>query len=221
MLTSSKHLQIDHLIHMSDEAAPLPTFEDLADTACDLLDCCRRRGLAVGPETKLIEIALEAQNCTRLEKLIGRVNAKPQDGSLGTSSASQGSAASGAIALHHDSIFEPDTSSMTSSVAEPHNAAIPAPYPAIRTTPEHYAVHASLATCRHILWNERTRGVQNQDHTFWWPWLMYHHLVQIPYHHLVRILMYHHLVQIPHHHLVQIPVVIASIPLYDNLPSTI
>ncbi len=148
MLTSSKRLRIDHLIHMSDEAAPLPTFDDLADTACDLLDRCRERGLTVGPETKLIEIAMEAQNCTRLEKLIARVKAKLQHGSVEASSASQGSAASVAIAPHHDSIYEPDTS----SVAEPrnrlqtHNAAIPAPYPAIRTTPEHYAEHASLAT---------------------------------------------------------------------------
>jgi hypothetical protein len=102
MLTSSKPLRIDHLIHMSDEAAPLPTFDDLADTACDLLDRCRERGLAVGPETKLIEIAMEAQNCTRLEQLISRVKAKLQNGSLGTSSASQGSAAYAAIAPHHE-----------------------------------------------------------------------------------------------------------------------
>jgi hypothetical protein len=109
-------------------AAPLPTFDDLADTACDVLDLCRNRGLAVGPETKLIEIAMEERNCTRLEKLIARVNAKLQDGSVGASSASQGSAASAAIAPH----YEPDTS----SVAEPQN----------RIQTHNAAEHASLAT---------------------------------------------------------------------------
>jgi hypothetical protein len=138
---------------MSDEAVPGPTRDDLMDTACDLLDLCRRSGLEVGPETKMIELAIEERNYTRLEKLIARVNAKLQDGSVGASSASQGSAASAAIARHS----EPDTS----SVAEPqnriqtHNAdllpfatypAIPAPCPAIWTNPEHYAEHASLAT---------------------------------------------------------------------------
>jgi hypothetical protein len=160
VLTSSKRLRIDHLIHISDEAAQLPTFDDLADTACDLLDLCRRSGLSgleVGPETKMIELAIEERNYTRLEKLIARINAKLQHGSVGASSAPQESAASAAIARHS----EPDTS----SVAEPqyriqtHNATllplatyptIPAPYPAIRTNPEHYAEHASLATAYHV-----------------------------------------------------------------------
>jgi hypothetical protein len=155
MLTSSKRLRIDHLILMSDESAPLPTRDDLMDNACDLLDLCRRSGLEVGPETEMIRLAIAEQNYTRLEKLIARVNTKIQDGSA---------AASAAIVRHS----EPDTS----SVAEPQNriqtqnAAIPAPYPAIRTTSKHYAEHASLAQCRHIMWNQRTRGVQNQDQTF-------------------------------------------------------
>ncbi len=138
MFTSSKRLQIDHLIHMSDEAAPLPTFDDLADSALDVLDLCRNMGLAVGPETKLIELAMEERNSTRLEKLIARVKAKLQNSRLDTSSASQGSAASAAIAPHHDSIYEHQNRIQT------HNAAIP--YPAMRTSPEHCAEHASLAT---------------------------------------------------------------------------
>ena len=141
MQTSCKRLRIDHLIHMSIEAAPQQSFDDLADTACDLLDLCRNSGLEVGPESKMIELAIGAQNYTRLEKLIARVNAKrsqPQHGSVDASTASHGSAA---YAARHS---EPDTS----SVAEPqfriqtHNATIPA----IRTTPEHYAERASLAS---------------------------------------------------------------------------
>ncbi len=64
MLTSSKRLRIDHLIHMSesDEAAPGPTRDDLMDTTCDLLDLCRSRGLEVGPETKMIELAIKERN---------------------------------------------------------------------------------------------------------------------------------------------------------------
>jgi hypothetical protein len=60
MQSSSKRLRIDHLIHMSDESAPLP-FDDLADNACDLLDLCHRSGLEVGPETKMIELAISMQ----------------------------------------------------------------------------------------------------------------------------------------------------------------
>ncbi len=96
MLTSNKRLRIDHLIHMSDEAAPPPTLDDLADTACDLLDLCRRRGLEVGPATKMIERAIAEGNSAaisaRLEKHIARVEARLQRsdaGSVGASSASQ------------------------------------------------------------------------------------------------------------------------------------
>ncbi len=74
MLSSNKRLRIDHLIHMSDEAAPGPTLHDLMDTACDLLDLCRRRAFEVGPKTKMIELAIVEQNYTRLEKHIARVN---------------------------------------------------------------------------------------------------------------------------------------------------
>ena len=114
-----KRLRIDHLIHLANEAAPIQTFDDLADTACDLLDLCRNSGLEVGPESKMIELAIGAQNYTRLEKLIARVNAKlsqPQHGSVDASTASHGSAA---YAARHS---EPDTS----SVAEPATVAEPA-----------------------------------------------------------------------------------------------
>ena len=165
MQTSCKRLRIDHLIHMSNEAAQLQSFDDLADAACDLLDLCRDSGLEVGPETKMIEFAIVERNYTRLEKLFARVNAKYsklQHGSVDASTASQGSAA---YAARHS---EPDTS----SVAEPqnriqtHNATIPA----IRTTPEHYAEHASLATFPavpeyHV--TPKNKRVQNQNQTFW------------------------------------------------------
>ncbi len=76
MQTTSKRLRIDHLIHMSNEAAPLQSFDNLEDAACDLLDLCRDSGLDVGPETRMIEFAIGERNYTRLEKLIARVNAK-------------------------------------------------------------------------------------------------------------------------------------------------
>ena len=50
MLNSNKRLRIDHLIHMSEEAPPI--LDDLMDTACDLLDSCRDRGIEIGPEAK-------------------------------------------------------------------------------------------------------------------------------------------------------------------------
>jgi hypothetical protein len=92
MLNSNKRLRIDHLIHMSEEAPP--TLDDLMDTACDLLQSCRDRGIDIGPETKMIEIAIEERNSARLEKLIARIKAKIQKSdaaSIGASSASLGS----------------------------------------------------------------------------------------------------------------------------------
>ena len=134
-----KRLRIDHLIHLANEAAPIQTFDDLADTACDVLELCRQQGLAVGPETTLIEMAMKERSCKRLEKLIARVNAKLQHGSVGASSAplSQGSAASAAIAPH----YEPDTSSVASL----------ATFPAV---PEYHV-------------EQRNRRGPNQDQTFW------------------------------------------------------
>ncbi len=76
---NNKRLRIDHLIHMSGEAAP-PTaplgIDALMDSACDVLELCRDRGLAIGPETKMIEKAFDERNLARLENLIARVEAK-------------------------------------------------------------------------------------------------------------------------------------------------
>ena len=105
MLTSNKRLRIDHLIHMSEEAPPI--LDNLMDTACDLLDSCRDRGIDIGPEKIMIERAMTEGNSARLETLIARIKAKIQKSdaaSVGASSASQGS--------------EPYTSSV---VAESHN----------------------------------------------------------------------------------------------------
>jgi hypothetical protein len=137
---------------MADEAAPLaiPTFDDLADSALDVLELCRRQGLLVGPETALIEMAMKERNCARLEKLIARVNAKLQADSVEASSASQGSAASAAIAPHYEpdtssphlmAHYEPDTSSVASLATfpavpayhvEPRNRRGPKPRPHIQ-----------------------------------------------------------------------------------------
>jgi hypothetical protein len=51
---NNKRLRIDHLIHVSDEAAPPPAplcIDYLVDSACDRLDLCRDRGVEIGPET--------------------------------------------------------------------------------------------------------------------------------------------------------------------------
>ena len=76
MLNSNKRLRIDHLIHMSEEAPP--TLDYLMDTACDLLDSCRDRGVDIGPEARMIERAINEGNSARLEKHIARVKAKLQ-----------------------------------------------------------------------------------------------------------------------------------------------
>ena len=109
MLNSNKRLRIDHLIHMSEEAPP--TLDDLMDTACDLLDSCRDRGIDIGPEKIMIERAMTEGNSARLETLIARIKAKIQKSdaaSIGASSASLGSAA-----------IEPYTSSVP---AQSHNS---------------------------------------------------------------------------------------------------
>jgi hypothetical protein len=73
MLNSNKRLRIDHLIHMSEEAPP--TLDDLMDTACDLLDSCRDRGIDIGPEKIMIERAMTEGNSARLEQHIARIKA--------------------------------------------------------------------------------------------------------------------------------------------------
>ena len=123
MLNSNKRLRIDHLIHMSEEAPPTPpTLDDLMDNACDLIDSCRDRGIEIGPEAKMIEIAIEARNSARLEKVIARITAKIQksdDASIGASSASLGSAA-----------IEPYTShSLGSAAIEPYTSSVAAVSP--------------------------------------------------------------------------------------------
>ncbi len=78
-LLDNKRLRIDHLIHISDEAAP-PTapvcINDLMDSACDCLDLCRDRGVEIGPDIIMIEKAMNERNSARLEKLIAGVEAK-------------------------------------------------------------------------------------------------------------------------------------------------
>jgi hypothetical protein len=112
MLTSNKRLRIDHLIHISsDEAAPPPTLDDLMDSACNRLELCRDRGIAVGPETIMIEKAMNEGNTARLENLIARLEArlrKHDAGSVGASSVSQVSAAI-------ERPIEPNTSSVAES----------------------------------------------------------------------------------------------------------
>ncbi len=131
-IISNKRLRIDHLIHMPDEAAPPPALDDLMDSACDRLDLCRDRGIDIGPEARMIEIAIAERNSARLEKLIARVEAKLQKfnaTSVGASSAPPVSAA-----------IERQIESDTSSVAESQNR--------IQT---HNADIASLATLPAIL----------------------------------------------------------------------
>ena len=135
MLNSNKRLRIDHLIHMSEEAPP--TLDDLMDNACDLLDSCRDRGIDIGPEAKMLEIAIEARNSARLEKLIARITAKIQKSdaaSIGASSASLGSAA-----------IEPYTShSLGSAAIEPYTSSVAAESP--NSIPTYNAGLPSLAT---------------------------------------------------------------------------
>jgi hypothetical protein len=126
MLTSNKRLRIDHLIHMSEESAPQPTFDDLMDTACDLLDSCRDRGIDIGPETRMIEIAIAERNSARLDKHIARIEARIQKidaASVGASSASQGSAA---IAPYTSSVAESQNRIQTHNADLPSLAILPA-----------------------------------------------------------------------------------------------
>ncbi len=111
MLTSNKRLRIDHLLHMSDEAAPPPTLDDLMDSACDRLELCRDRGIDIGPKKIMIERAMNEGNLSRLENLIAHLEArlrKHDAGSVGASSMSQVSAAI-------ERPIEPDTSSVAES----------------------------------------------------------------------------------------------------------
>jgi hypothetical protein len=133
MLNSNKRLRIDHLIHMSEEAPP--TLDDLMDTACDLLDGCRARGIDIGPEKIMIERAMTAGNPARLEKLIARITAKLENfdaASIGASSASLESAAiapytSSVAAESHNSIptYNAGLPSLATLPAIPCNSRIP------------------------------------------------------------------------------------------------
>jgi hypothetical protein len=131
---NDKRLRIDHLIHMSNEAAPPPAplcIDDLMDSACDCLDLCRDRGVEIDTERKIIEKAFDERNSARLEKLIARVEAKLKKfdpASVGASSASPVSAAI-------ERPIEPDTSSVAESQnrIQTHNAGLPslATFPAV------------------------------------------------------------------------------------------
>ncbi len=70
-----KRLRIDSLIHMSDEAAPPPAppcMDNLMDSALDVLELGRRRGLSCDFEQKAIERAFEERNSSRLQTLVAR-----------------------------------------------------------------------------------------------------------------------------------------------------
>jgi hypothetical protein len=121
---NNKRLLFDSLIHMSDEATPPqapPCIHDLMDSACDCLDLCRDRGLEVGPETKMIEIAIGERNSARLQKLIARVEAKIRKHDAASVCASSASPVSAAI--------EPNTSSEAEiqNRIQTHNADLASP----------------------------------------------------------------------------------------------
>jgi hypothetical protein len=74
-----RRLRIDSLIHMSDEAAPppaAPCINDLMDSACDVLEQARVRGIYTVLEPKMIEQAFEEGNLSRIQSLVARVEAK-------------------------------------------------------------------------------------------------------------------------------------------------
>jgi hypothetical protein len=152
MLTSNKRLRIDHLIHMSEEAAPPLTLDDLMEAACDLLDLCRSRGLDIVAEKIMIERAMSDGNAARLEKHIARVEARLRDfdaASVGASSASQGSAA---IVSYTSSVAESQNRIQT------HNADLPslATLPAI-------PCNSGIPTLPAIPENQGAGGVQNHE----------------------------------------------------------
>jgi hypothetical protein len=74
-----KRLRIDSPIHMSDEATPPPAppcINDLMDSACDVLEQARVRGIYTVLEPKMIEKALREGNLSRIQSLVARVEAK-------------------------------------------------------------------------------------------------------------------------------------------------
>ncbi len=152
MLNSNKRLRIDHLIHMSEEAPPI--LENLMDTACDLLDSCRDRGIDIGPEKIMIERTMTEGDSALLETLIARIKAKIQKSdaaSIGASSASQGSAA-----------IEPYTSSVA---AESHNRiqTVSAGLPSLATLP---AIPCNSGILTLPAFPEYQRGRRGPNHEF-------------------------------------------------------
>jgi hypothetical protein len=88
---------------MSDEDAPPPAptcIDDLIDSACDVLDLSRVRGLNNDLERKMIEKVFEERNSSRLQTLVARVEAKFENQNHGVASvcASSASPLSAAIA---------------------------------------------------------------------------------------------------------------------------